>query len=97
MKIKKVELKDGSYIGIANIKFYSFAATMLVNNDPSGLYDDDIEDANIFYSNLEKYCYFHGYKKVNVVSCDDDAEFNFPELFDGLKGDVITYTVHFYK
>lgn len=97
MDIKKVKLTNGSYIGVAKIKFYSFAATMLINNDSSGLHDEDIEDVDTFYSNLEKYCYSQGYKKVNVVSCDDDIEFDFPELFDGLKGDVITYTVHFYK
>lgn len=96
MEIKKVKLKDG-FIGVAKIKFYSFAATYLIYGDLNGLHDDDIEDTNVFYSNLEKYCYSQGYKKVYVVSCDDDIEFNFPELFDGLKGDVITYTVHFYK
>lgn len=73
---------------------YEHFAPYFINDDPSGLTDDEIVEADQFLKEVKKE---YG-QTARIVSCgeEEDRDFGWPE-YGGKKGTVIPYYVHYDK
>jgi hypothetical protein len=94
--MKKYKLKDGSILGVEKIKFYSYAASALVNGDYSGCTEEDENEIEAWLDLLQEYARENGVSFAIVVGCTEETEFTYPDLLNGLRGDILEYTVHFH-
>lgn len=97
---KTLKERKDRYFHRLECKFYDYAAPYFVNDDPSGLSDEDIEEVDLFYEAIQDE--FPGIKSAYCVDVRDDSDFGSVELPLGrylssykghkfLRGDVCTY------
>ena len=85
-------------------KFYSYYAPYFINDDASGMTDDEIKDCEAFLAAVKADLEEYGYTECYVVDVLDDDDFGNVEIpegwevksFNGVKflpGDVATYVI----
>ena len=70
-------------IEITKFKLPAYWASALINNDESGMSDDDIEQMSAF---LEKE------KPGHCVECSDESHFAHSNYWNNIGGDVLEYS-----
>jgi SOS response regulatory protein OraA/RecX len=67
---------------------YSHLASALINNDFSGLCDEEKKEL----SKIERFLEREGFSLSHVCNCSEESFFDFPDVGGNLQGDCLTYT-----